>query len=233
MKKEMFCILISIMFLILFPSVLAQEKLTMTLKIDESRTFTLEGEDHTLLFYGFIYNDGKQRAIFTLDNRGEQSLLEGSSQSFGSVRITFTSYQEESADFLLEFVGKSPEPFYPRGDANGDGHVDMSDAIATLNYLFQGGTNLGCQGAADANGDGILDLTDAITTLNFLFLGGEAPQNPGVPGFLCSNEPKTAKGDIYLGSDLKKNLIDVLAERDLKLDDVQIHQLMEDGMLLL
>jgi hypothetical protein len=70
-----------------------------------------------------------------------------------------------------------------RGDSNGDGEVNISDAQAILGFLFLGGRGLHCLDAADANDDGRLDISDAIETLRFLFLGGPSlPPPSGPPG---------------------------------------------------
>ena len=64
-----------------------------------------------------------------------------------------------------------------RGDSNGDLVVDIADAIATLEYLFSGGT-LTCLDAADSNDSGKITVTDAILVLNWFFKGGEPPAPP-------------------------------------------------------
>ena len=51
---------------------------------------------------------------------------------------------------------------FKRGDADGDGVVDMSDAIVTLRYLFLRGTKGTCDDALDTNDDGKIQLGDAI-----------------------------------------------------------------------
>jgi hypothetical protein len=61
-----------------------------------------------------------------------------------------------------------------RGDVTGDKALDVSDAIAILGELFQGGS-MACAAAADVNGDEAVDLSDAVYLLNYLFLGGPAP----------------------------------------------------------
>lgn len=58
-----------------------------------------------------------------------------------------------------------------RGDANVDGKVNLGDPVATLNFLFLGADDPGCQDAADSNDNGTVDISDAIFTLGFLFLG--------------------------------------------------------------
>ena len=60
---------------------------------------------------------------------------------------------------------------FKRGDVNGDGSVDIGDAVFVLTYLFGGGHELSCFKASDANDEGRIDLADAITILGHLFRG--------------------------------------------------------------
>lgn len=81
-------------------------------------------------------------------------------------------------------------PLFIRGDANGDGAVDIGDPIAILGVLFQGDPLGTCMAALDGNGDTALDIADAIYLLSFLFAGGTPPPAPypapgGAP-FECS-----------------------------------------------
>jgi hypothetical protein len=70
------------------------------------------------------------------------------------------------------------EPFR-RGDSDVNGRVELTDAIVTLIFLFQGGVELRCPDAADADDNGVLEITDAIFTLGFLFFGSAFPPPPG------------------------------------------------------
>ena len=73
-----------------------------------------------------------------------------------------------------------------RGDALGDGALDLSDAIGILLALF-GGQGVGsCQDALDADDDGFLGLADAITILHHLFQGGARLQPPSAE---CGQDP--------------------------------------------
>jgi hypothetical protein len=65
-----------------------------------------------------------------------------------------------------------------RGDANRSGKVDITDAIGTLGFLFQGGEAPTCLDAADSDDSGEVNLTDVIYTLRFLFQGGPAIPAP-------------------------------------------------------
>ncbi|MBI4605364.1 MAG: PKD domain-containing protein, partial [Planctomycetes bacterium] len=90
---------------------------------------------------------------------------------------------------------------FRRGDANGDGRFDLSDAVRTLEVLFAGRGTLDCEDAADANDDGAVNVSDPIFSLSHLFTGGEAPPFPGavacgsdlrLDGLGCANAPACA-----------------------------------------
>jgi plastocyanin len=68
--------------------------------------------------------------------------------------------------------------FFLRGDASDDGVVDISDAVAALNFLFLGAPQESCDDALDANDDGAVDIGDPIYTLNYLFLGAREIPDP-------------------------------------------------------
>lgn len=68
---------------------------------------------------------------------------------------------------------------FRRGDANGDGEIDISDGIRVLNFLFLGGVKTRCLDAMDLNDSAEIDISDGIYVFNFLFLGGPPPDPPG------------------------------------------------------
>ncbi len=65
-----------------------------------------------------------------------------------------------------------------RADANDNGRVEISDAVATLLHLFAGEAHIACVDHADFDDSGSLNLNDAIGTLNFLFRRGPPPALP-------------------------------------------------------
>ena len=76
-----------------------------------------------------------------------------------------------------------PERRFRRGDADGNGTVELTDVINTLGFLFLGNPRrLPCWDASDVDDSGILDLTDAIVSLGWQFLGN--PPNLVSPGAL-------------------------------------------------
>ncbi len=84
-----------------------------------------------------------------------------------------------------QVIFRVPVTGFVRGDGNGDGTVDLADAVYMLAYLFAGGPQPACADAGDANDDGILDLSDPISVLAFLFAGGTLPD----PGLECGEDP--------------------------------------------
>jgi len=65
------------------------------------------------------------------------------------------------------------------GDANGDGLIDISDAVFLISYIFSGGVAPGdCnypKGKGDANGSGTVDIADAVCIISYVFAGGGPP----------------------------------------------------------
>lgn len=66
---------------------------------------------------------------------------------------------------------------FRRGDVNGDGNLNISDAVSALLYLFDGGL-VDCESAVDGNDDGSVNLADAISILGYLFNGSGALPAP-------------------------------------------------------
>lgn len=81
-----------------------------------------------------------------------------------------------------------------RGDFDSSDRVDMTDAIAILMHLFQGGAEPRCEDAGDANDDGSLNVTDSIYLLSHLFVGGAEPPPP-YPRLGADPTPDTLRCD--------------------------------------
>jgi len=99
--------------------------------------------------------------------------------AIADVRIYGRSLSAEEIQVLATSRSSSPALFL-RGECNGDGEVDLSDAVILLSVLFLGQGDLSCTDGCDANDDGTLDLSDAIATLGVLFLGQETLPPPGM-----------------------------------------------------
>ena len=64
---------------------------------------------------------------------------------------------------------------FKRGDANGDGVIDVGDVVYIINYLYRNGDPPSPMEAGDANCDGIVNVGDVVYLINYLYKGGPAP----------------------------------------------------------
>ncbi|HIN80267.1 MAG TPA: hypothetical protein EYN00_04250 [Planctomycetes bacterium] len=85
----------------------------------------------------------------------------------------------------VDLIPGGSTPQFVRGDVNGDGSVNLADAIAALQFLFSNG-NIPCEDAADINDDGTVNIADGVNVLSYLFSGGQEPASP-FPG--CGSDP--------------------------------------------
>jgi hypothetical protein len=78
-------------------------------------------------------------------------------------------------DFVTCIPALPPGHTFLRGDCDGDGIFNLTDAIFGLNYLFLGGQEPPCASACNSDGNEVLNLTDAVYSLIHLFVGGDPP----------------------------------------------------------
>ena len=128
-----------------------------------------------------IYSD----AVLEL---GRHFVLLTDEMSNGSLVQNGLQFDDSSgSDHLLvaaDFRPLAGGVLFRRGDCNGDGSLNISDAVASLLSLFGGGAPPNCQDACDSNDDGTLDVSDPVTLLGMLFSGfgdlpAPGPQNCG------------------------------------------------------
>jgi hypothetical protein len=95
-------------------------------------------------------------------------------------QIAVDGYDGESGLVSLGWsFTPQPETFtFIRGDCDGDGVTNISDAVCTLEWLFRGGEEPGCGAATNFDGIGGVDLTDPVYLLIHLFGGGPGPVAP-------------------------------------------------------
>ena len=61
---------------------------------------------------------------------------------------------------------------YIQGDANSDGVVNVTDIVATVNYIMDKPAPNFNKDAADVNGDGVINVTDIVMMVNIIMTGG-------------------------------------------------------------
>lgn len=64
---------------------------------------------------------------------------------------------------------------FVRGDANGDGVIDLADIVHLVNYLYRNGDPPSPLEAGDADCDGVVDVADVVYLVNYLYRGGDPP----------------------------------------------------------
>ncbi|MDD4052750.1 MAG: M28 family peptidase [candidate division Zixibacteria bacterium] len=80
-----------------------------------------------------------------------------------------------SAEKLLAF---SINGSYVCGDANGNGAVNVADAVFIISYIFREGPAPSPLEGGDANCDDVVNVGDAIYIVSYVFRGGPAPCCP-------------------------------------------------------
>ena len=84
---------------------------------------------------------------------------------------------------------------FRRGDHDGSGLADITDALNLLGFLFLGTTPPICLDASDFDNSGAADITDALILLGHLFLG--SPNALPAPGTtVCGLDPDTPQPGI-------------------------------------
>jgi len=87
---------------------------------------------------------------------------------------------------IVSWSGRLGAAPFVRGDADGNGAIELTDSVLILSHLFLEPGGIECDDAADVNDSGDVDIADAVYGLNFLFLGGPPPLAP-YPD--CGNDP--------------------------------------------
>jgi uncharacterized delta-60 repeat protein len=62
-----------------------------------------------------------------------------------------------------------------RGDANGDGVIDVADIVYLVNFLYRNGDPPTPVEAGDTTCDGIVDVADVVRLISYLYRGGNPP----------------------------------------------------------
>ncbi len=115
-------------------------------------------------------DDGPATASALALHRSDRPFEPRAGRKGGALLVAYGNFVDVSNVALI-----TPETPFVRGEINGDGVIDISDAISILDFLFGGGDAPDVIDAADTNSDGKVDLSDAVFLLEFLFLGGARP----------------------------------------------------------
>jgi hypothetical protein len=105
------------------------------------------------------------------DVGGGSQLVEIRQGGYEPVDIVLMMSQSQQLDLILDLI-------YVCGNANGDGDVNVGDAVFLINYVFKGGPAPDPLEAGDANCDGQVNVGDAVYLISYVFKGGPEPCCP-------------------------------------------------------
>lgn len=102
----------------------------------------------------------------------------------------------EAQNYEISYVkGKlTIEKSITKGDANLDGVVNVTDIVATVNYIMENPTGTFDKVAADINGDGFINVTDIVGMVNVIMTSG-AKQDLQEVKVILKNHGFIFKGD--------------------------------------
>ena len=102
------------------------------------------------------------------------------------------SYDAEKIDatYANPDTGYFTKKTFKLGDANGDGNVTITDAVAIVNYILNNGSSGFNFDAADVNGDKAITITDAVGVVNIILQGGSSAPALEVGSPVMTEEPE-------------------------------------------
>ncbi len=162
--------------------------LVINLRRDDGAVVYLNGEevfrsnmpeDEEIFFSTFAETSNISETAFNTKEVGADKLRRD--KNVIAVEVHQASTDSSDLSFELELTARfallPASPLFVRGDANGDGFLDISDPIKILFVLFLG-FRTDCEDALDVNDDSSLNITDVTYLLEYLFLRGEALPHP-------------------------------------------------------
>ena len=148
--------------------------------------FSFKNRSHHICVFEYVAVNGGRFLDIYIDSTRVFSEL----RYINSVQLnTFSSFGP--VDGVHVFEGQLPtqqeieeaylwgttERVFIRGDANQDGGIDNSDAIALIGH-FNGSQVIQCKDAGDVDDNGKIDLADIIYLLAYVFQNGTPPLPP-------------------------------------------------------
>jgi hypothetical protein len=155
---------------------------------DDISGFTFVPSDPYKIYYQIITDaeySGPIEVCITYDDSELEPEAEGTlslMHSDGGVWNNITSSLDGDNNIicgtttdLSPFVVAYPEPTYVCGDADGNGMVNISDAVFLITYIFGSGPAPDPLLSGDADCNQIVNISDAVYLIAYIFGGGPEP----------------------------------------------------------
>ena len=119
----------------------------------------------------YVPQQGKVR-FYIIPAKGEElvsATLDGEDIMPYIVDGVYTATADKkNAKLVVKFTGSGQGSAVMAGDVNGDGDVDIADAVCIVNHVVGKANTTFMEAAADANGDGDIDIADAVHIVNYV-----------------------------------------------------------------
>ena len=153
-----------------------------------------------------------------------------SESALGEYDITASGAEAKNYD--ISYVkGKLTivKPAYILGDTNGDGLVNVTDIVATVNYIMDNPSDNFNKDAADLNGDGIVNVTDIVQMVNIIMNGNGASSRRAAATssnlIISGNNIQLRNADTYTAVQFDINLSDGQSISNIVLNGSSNHSL--------
>ena len=122
--------------------------------------------------YRVNINNSPNGKVYFKYNSGDNTFTHPSSTYYinpGYAYMSMDLFQIGSSSKIIKVdFGGTPTPDFKKGDVNGDGVVDITDANILLNIVLGKDSASKYGGRADVDGNGTIDITDVNTALNIV-----------------------------------------------------------------
>jgi hypothetical protein len=136
--------------------------------------------DNDQLYYRWVFGPGDSSTWRGPYSSGDTCMIKHHWTSPGYKNITVLA--KDKWQQAISWSDSMTVSVCACGNANGDGALDISDAVFLVSHIFSGGQAPGpcsCNGTGkglgDANGDGAVDISDAVYMISYIFSGGASP----------------------------------------------------------
>ncbi|MGB7061720.1 MAG: FG-GAP-like repeat-containing protein, partial [Candidatus Zixiibacteriota bacterium] len=85
--------------------------------------------------------------------------------------LAVANYNSDNVSILKNLTG----PYFIRGDANGDGIINVGDIVYLVSYLYKSGPAPSPVEVGDCNCDGIVNVGDVVYLVSYLYKNGPPP----------------------------------------------------------